>query len=177
MMVLKYHVQKLMHVAIFTMCAVGVHFQLLKWAYTRCNEIFKNCCVQSEYRAIPVQKTYCKDFLTSLYLSVSSLVEMASLFNGTDFLSEPYLFSESCLCLNRIMAERWNGQALPCRLQTCRNSCLKLLFVKSGSGEGVGTMYWQKALKLSGSCSLQSAPLCPADITIVGVMEPKKDLY
>ena len=30
---------------------------------------------------------------------------------------------------------------------------MKLLFVKGGSGEGVGTVYWQKALKLLGSCS------------------------
>ena len=44
-------------------------------------------------------------------------------------------------------------QTPPCWLWTCRNSRLKLLFVKSGSSGGVGTMYWQKTVKLSGSCS------------------------
>ena len=46
------------------------------------------------------------------------------------------------------------GQTPPCWLWTCRNSRLKLLFVKSGSGEGVGTTYWQKTVKLSRSCSV-----------------------
>ena len=45
------------------------------------------------------------------------------------------------------------GQTPPCWLWTCRNSRLKLLFVKGGSGEGVRMMYWQKALELSESCS------------------------
>ena len=34
----------------------------------------------------------------------------------------------------------------PCWLWTCRNSRLKLFFVKSESGEGVGMMYWQKTM-------------------------------
>ena len=34
------------------------------------------------------------------------------------------------------------GQTPPCWLWTCRSSRLKLLFVKGGSDEGVGTMYW-----------------------------------
>ena len=69
------------------------------------------------------------------------------------FSCQSRIFSKNhSLCLNRIMAERRNSQTSPCWLWTCRSSRLKLLFVKGGSGEGAGTMYWQKALKLSGSC-------------------------
>ena len=48
------------------------------------------------------------------YLSVFSLVEMVSLFNGTGSMSESYLFSESIyLCLNRITVEQWKVRHLP----------------------------------------------------------------
>ena len=90
---------------------------------------------------------------------------MVSLLAGTVSPSESYLFSESIyLCLNRITAERWNSQTPPCWLWTCRNSRLKPFFVKSGSGEGVGTMYWQRALKLSESCSVVCKTL-PSEIS------------
>ena len=62
------------------------------------------------------KNTVSRHFGLLQYLSVSSLVEMVYLSAETDSLSESYLFSESYLCLNHIMAERWNSQTSPCWL-------------------------------------------------------------
>ena len=57
----------------------------------------------------------------------------------------------SFLRINIPLSEPYHGGTVeqldtPCWLWTCRSSRLNLLFVKSGSGEGVGTMYWQKTV-------------------------------
>ena len=54
----------------------------------------------------------------------------------------------SFLRINISLSEPYHGRTVecqtpPCWLWTCRNSRLKLLLVKGGSGEGVGTVYWQ----------------------------------